>query len=357
MRGRLILLMLLLAVAPHAGGAVLLNEILFDAPVGLDEGQEYIELLSTGGGVESLDGLRLLVINGENDGSGSAGEIADVVSLNGLSTGENGLLLTREGGTQAIPLVVFDPQPEAGTQVAVMGNTSFNLLNAQGLTVLLVSGFTGANGDDLDVNDDGLLDATPWGGVLDAIAVRDDADPDFEYASAVGGTALPKLAYTPDLVFRDAVTRAWLAADVVADANDPEPIGGVYFLNPAEISDSSGNDLTPSDFSAVDPAWSPGRANPSLLPTGGANGDFNGDGVVDAADYTRWRDNLGADESAINNNGDGQDGVDAKDYQLWRQNYGNGQAAVAVVAPEPAAAALLAGLGAALSTGGPRRNR
>ena len=72
----------------------------------------------------------------------------------------------------------------------------------------------------------------------------------------------------------------------------------------------------------------------------GFPGDFNGDNVVNAADYTNWRDNLGdADEGAINNNGDGAGGVDQADYGVWVQNFGNSQGA-ATALPEPAAAIL-----------------
>ncbi|MCA9239119.1 MAG: RICIN domain-containing protein [Planctomycetales bacterium] len=52
-------------------------------------------------------------------------------------------------------------------------------------------------------------------------------------------------------------------------------------------------------------------------------GDYNNDGSVDAADYTVWRDNLGAaNEAALSFNGDGG-GVDQGDYEVWRQNFGN----------------------------------
>ena len=34
--------------------------------------------------------------------------------------------------------------------------------NSENVTYLLVNGFTGVLGDDLDTNDDGTLDATPW---------------------------------------------------------------------------------------------------------------------------------------------------------------------------------------------------
>ncbi|MEQ8848745.1 hypothetical protein [Botrimarina sp.] len=54
-----------------------------------------------------------------------------------------------------------------------------------------------------------------------------------------------------------------------------------------------------------------------------SDGDFNGDGLVNAADYTVWRDNLGApDDSVLGGNGDGVDGVTQADYQVWADNYG-----------------------------------
>lgn len=56
---------------------------------------------------------------------------------------------------------------------------------------------------------------------------------------------------------------------------------------------------------------------------GAVSGDFNGDGTVNAADYSVWRDNLGAStENALTGNGDGANGVDANDINVWRANYG-----------------------------------
>src|SRR5690606_34933151 len=74
-------------------------------------------------------------------------------------------------------------------------------------------------------------------------------------------------------------------------------------------------------------------------------GDFNADGVVDAADYTVWRNNLNGNESALRGNGNGNGIVDAADYTLWKDNYGEtAGAAVALAAtavPEPSTYALL----------------
>ncbi len=67
-------------------------------------------------------------------------------------------------------------------------------------------------------------------------------------------------------------------------------------------------------------------------------GDYNHDGVVDAADYSVWRDTLG---STINLAADGNnnDRVDAGDYAIWKTHFGesSGGAAAAngIPAPEP----------------------
>ncbi len=84
------------------------------------------------------------------------------------------------------------------------------------------------------------------------------------------------------------------------------------------------------------------------MPAEGLPGDFNGDSVVNLADYAVWRDNLGSTAAGIlHNNGDeaGVSGgvVDVADYTLWKENYGNtlSSASVASSVPEPTAWATL----------------
>lgn len=43
------------------------------------------------------------------------------------------------------------------------------------VTFLLVKDFTGTVGDDLDDDDDGLLDTTPWSAIVDAVATAQTA--------------------------------------------------------------------------------------------------------------------------------------------------------------------------------------
>lgn len=84
----------------------------------------------------------------------------------------------------------------------------------------------------------------------------------------------------------------------------------------------------------------------------GDAGDFNDDGVVDAADYTVWRDNFGTNHILAGHgdeNGDSFNVVDYDDYTIWKANFGhvsespsNGAGAGAPVVPEPCTLGLLA---------------
>lgn len=52
-------------------------------------------------------------------------------------------------------------------------------------------------------------------------------------------------------------------------------------------------------------------------------GDFNGDGFFDAADYTVWRDALGATVPPLTSaDADGNGVVDTIDFDIWRQRFG-----------------------------------
>ncbi|MEM8864697.1 MAG: hypothetical protein AAGF31_04040 [Planctomycetota bacterium] len=84
----------------------------------------------------------------------------------------------------------------------------------------------------------------------------------------------------------------------------------------------------------------------------GLKGDYDQSGEVDVADYTLWRDSLGARGVGLAADGDRDGDVDIADYQIWRTNYGAEEVltqtgAASILTPEPAGALLLA-IGAAL---------
>jgi hypothetical protein len=72
-----------------------------------------------------------------------------------------------------------------------------NRLENGTITLLLVQGFTGAAGTDLDTNDDGVLDSMPWATLLDSVGVTDGGAGDRNYSPVVltpsfdGGTLTP----------------------------------------------------------------------------------------------------------------------------------------------------------------------
>ncbi|MCA9186355.1 MAG: dockerin type I repeat-containing protein [Pirellulaceae bacterium] len=49
-------------------------------------------------------------------------------------------------------------------------------------------------------------------------------------------------------------------------------------------------------------------------------GDFNGNGIVDAADYTVWKDTFGS-SSILNADANSDGNVEAADYTIWKDNY------------------------------------
>jgi T5SS/PEP-CTERM-associated repeat protein len=71
----------------------------------------------------------------------------------------------------------------------------------------------------------------------------------------------------------------------------------------------------------------------------GIPGDYNNDGMVNAADYVTWRDHLGAPASLPN---DATPGVSIGDYAVWKQNFGaTPGSGVTAAVPEPATLFLL----------------
>src|SRR5690606_16492470 len=50
-------------------------------------------------------------------------------------------------------------------------------------------------------------------------------------------------------------------------------------------------------------------------------GDFNNDGIVDAADYVVWRRNLNGETPLLNDNSLGAP-IGLNHYMLWRSNFG-----------------------------------
>lgn len=62
-------------------------------------------------------------------------------------------------------------------------------------------------------------------------------------------------------------------------------------------------------------------------------GDFNGDGIVNATDLSRWQQDLG---NGGGSDADGDGDTDAADFLVWQRNHGSSQMLSSLAVPEPA---------------------
>ncbi len=167
---------------------VTINEMRVDQPS--TDNDEYFELHGASG--ESLSGLTYVVIGDTSNPPDQCGIIEAIVNLTGTTIPGDGYFLcvedtfTMGGGLASADLILSGA-----------GN-GLNFENADNVTHLLVRGFTGSNGQNLDTNDDGVLDVTPWSGVLDQVSLVGPAAGDCTYAATVG----PDGNFSPGHVYR-----------------------------------------------------------------------------------------------------------------------------------------------------------
>ena len=184
---------------------------------------EYVELFAEPG--SDLSGLSILAIEG--DANGPPG-IVDQVIVPGGFTDDDGLLLVE---------------------------LNANVLENGSQTLLLVEGFTGSEGQDLDTDDDGVLDATPWSALLDGVAVLDGGSGDRTYAVTLEGNYDGVSDFPPGGASRipdgtdtdstdDWVRNDFDLAGIAGFAGSPEP--GEAFNTPgapnARVGDDTGGD-------------------------------------------------------------------------------------------------------------------
>jgi hypothetical protein len=272
-----------LALSVFAGAAsaqVVFNEVMVNPP-GSDNGYEFFELKSSTPEV-SLAGLTLLVIEG--DAGAQAGVIDNVIALTG-STGTNGLYLLREPFGSAGP---FTFPPEDATTVVVM-SISPDIENGAN-TFIIVEGFTGAVGLDLDADNDGILDSQPWSRVVDTFGWLTDGDAGsppndpsrgVQYATQLGGFDASDPRAVNDRFTADVLNRI---CDCVWSMDVLGSLPGPFFNDPLETVAVVGGDCTLSDFWEV----TPGAANIGTDACGGGGPtcdyDFNQDENVDLLD-------------------------------------------------------------------------
>ena len=220
--------------AASVGYLALLSEIRIDQP-GADT-DEYLEIY-TPAGPTTLEFMTYVVIG---DGAGGSGTIEAAIDLSSVTTGPDGYLTIAEG--------TFG----LGTADLTLG---LDFENGDNVTHLLVSSFMGAVGDDVDLDDDGVIDAPAWAGIFDGVALVETFTPDlgageeYEYATGLGlPTVGPEGGLVPGHVKLCSEARGgWNIASFITGIDDtpgapsilcPPPTSG--FCSPPE----------PNEFSA-----------------------------------------------------------------------------------------------------------
>jgi len=128
---------------------IAINEFRISSGGSSDDTSNFVELLANPG--QSFEGLTLLALSGEFE----PGQVDYAISLDGAAADENGYLLIADETNTAL----------GAGDVGVAGLDFFGSPQ----TFLLVDGFTGSVGDDLDVDNDGTFE-TSVGNVITSLS-------------------------------------------------------------------------------------------------------------------------------------------------------------------------------------------
>jgi hypothetical protein len=237
-----------------------------------DDLDEYFELRGDPGA--SLNQLRYLVL-GDSD-AGLSGVIEEVVNLNGTNVALDGRFLAVEDTFTLAPILSAD---------LVLPSGKLNFEGSDNVTHVLVANFYGQNGQDLDTDDDGVLDVTPWLATIDAVGIIEEPNPpmftEYAYGDALGGDDVgPDVTFVPGHVYRCVPDGTWLIGTF--DPADPNEADTPGTANPGCAAcpwDLSGDSIIGfADLLAVLSAWGPCPGCPE---------DLSGDGAVGFADLLK----------------------------------------------------------------------
>lgn len=210
----------LVAFATGAWAQLQINEIRTDMTS--TDTDEYFELKGTPS--TDLSSYTYIVIG---DGSTTlCGTVECVVPLTGYSIQADGLFAAVKYYAGGNVLTGYD---------AVINSSAFAFENSDNVTHMLVSGWTGTIAMDLDTNDDGVLDVTPWTAIIDDVAmvtalpINCATGSEYTYSATVLG---PDGAYVPGHVYRCSDTNAWVVGQFTLGIDDTPGTTNPTCLNP-----------------------------------------------------------------------------------------------------------------------------
>ena len=147
--------------------AASINEIRIDQPSA--DNDEYFEL--KGAANESLAGLTYIVL-GDGSSELGSGVVENVTNLDSQSLNGNGLFVAAKSTfTLGAADLVADLRFE----------------NSDNITHMLVSGWVGQIGDDLDTDDDGVIDNILYDNIVDSVALKENDSGELLYSTTIVG--------------------------------------------------------------------------------------------------------------------------------------------------------------------------
>jgi hypothetical protein len=238
------------------------------------------------------------------------------VDLNGVNTIMNvdvGVTLTNEAGHTidgigTIQGTLINEGSVEGDSISNPMRITGNLSGTGGLQNVRISGtHAPGNGGPATANVTGLYEITAGG----------------KFQMEVGGTT-----FSSDYDYVDVTGTAHLAGTLEVDLINgylPAPNTGIpIVLTTGGVTGTFTNEILPDLYGGLyyDVEYEPYQVS---LAVKGLLGDYNQNGVVDAADYTVWRDTLGS-TTDLRANGDNTGAsmgiIDEADFDFWRANFG-----------------------------------
>ncbi|MEZ6103803.1 MAG: leucine-rich repeat domain-containing protein [Pirellulaceae bacterium] len=234
----------------------------------------------------------------------------------------------------------------AGNQVSTIASGAFREMGKLGTLILRNNPFV-----ELNLSQSTLTSLSTcnrlFGGVAGFCLVKNDV-----WSLVLDGARLSSGSFDVVLSETTSIQNASLIGLMFFDQH-PQNLAqllGISSLNSIRVDDSL-YALYAAEFDAWDSIDGHTLEIIALIP-----GDYNGNGKVDAADYTVWKDIYGSTTNLIAD-GNANGVIDAADYTVWKDNFGqSGEAWLATsTIPEPSALVLWGILAFALPIFRPRR--
>lgn len=341
--------------------------------VGYDYGSNGALTIASGGKVVANANAFVGTLNGSTgvvnvDGPNSTWTIADRLEIGNTGTGT---LRVNGGQVTANRLIMGDDARAVGTLTMTFGSLDVAteaIVGQGGAGTLGITGGALTIADTLTVKSDATAFSSGVvhlsGGTLSAAAVDNSRGGEFNFTGGelridefdgslaqLGGTLAVRSPlgtmqitgnYTMDefAVFATQVADPnLLQADTIDVVGDATLSGEIYVDVPDGFETILSSPISNSKFVRILSAENvidngvmltgPGAAffnlsvdADSVYLVAFLRGDYNGDGIVNIADYTVWRDTLGATGIGLAADGNRDQVVDALDYGVWRSNFG-----------------------------------